>query len=72
MVVEDELFIRIDIADTLRGFPGLEVIEASTAVEAWSYLRSNGPLDVLFTDHRMPGSMTGSQLAVIVQREYPE
>ena len=39
MVVEDEVLVRFPIAEALRT-SGLEVIEASNAGEAWSYLLS--------------------------------
>lgn len=71
LVVEDEFFIRMDIADTLREKPGVIVIEARTADDGWEYIATNGPVDVLFTDHRLPGFMTGSQLAARVSQEYP-
>jgi CheY-like chemotaxis protein len=39
---------------------GVSVVEAS-ADEAWQYLTAGGAADLVFTDLRMPGSMTGSQ-----------
>jgi CheY-like chemotaxis protein len=71
LVVEDEALIRFDMADTLREQPGVTVIEATTADEAWQYLQDHGPVDLVFTDHRMPGQMTGGQLAAKVTAMYP-
>jgi CheY-like chemotaxis protein len=41
---------------------GFEVIEAGSAEEALTFLRSDPDVDLLVTDHLMPG-MTGAQLA---------
>ena len=62
LVVEDECLIRMLVADELRAM-GLTVIEAATADEAFPILLSDAPVDVLFTDVRMPGSMDGVELA---------
>jgi CheY-like chemotaxis protein len=70
LVVEDEPLIRFGIAEALRDL-GASVIEASTADEAWDYLASGAFVNVVFTDHRMPGSMSGSQLAFRIGRQYP-
>ena len=70
LVVEDEALIRFDIAEALRGL-GVSVVEAASADEAWRYLSAGGSVDLVFTDHRMPGSMTGAQLAIRIGREYP-
>jgi CheY-like chemotaxis protein len=61
LVVEDEALIRFDMAEALRGL-GVSVVEAASADEAWQYLTDGGSVDLVFTDHRMPGSMTGGQL----------
>jgi CheY-like chemotaxis protein len=70
LVVEDEPLIRFEIAEALRQ-EGASVVEAATADEAWRYLSGGEPVDLIFTDHRMPGSMTGAQLAVRVRLKYP-
>jgi CheY-like chemotaxis protein len=70
LVVEDEPLIRFAIAEALRD-EGASVVEAATADEAWRYLSGGAPVDLIFTDHRMPGSMSGAQLAVRVRRQYP-
>ena len=70
LVVEDEALIRHDIAEALHSL-GVCVIEAATADEAWDYLRSDGSVDLVFTDHRMPGSMTGAELAARIRAHYP-
>ena len=72
LVVEDEPLIRFAVVDTLRDIGGMEVVEAVTADEAWAYLQQQGPVDVLFTDNRMPGKLSGARLAVMVREQYPE
>jgi two-component system, response regulator PdtaR len=62
LVVEDEALIRVLISEELR-IAGLSVIEASNADEAWSYAEAGGPIDLLFSDFQMPGSMSGLDLA---------
>jgi CheY-like chemotaxis protein len=70
LVVEDEPLIRFAMADALREL-GVTVVEAATADEAWQYLVAGGAVDLVFTDHFMPGTMTGAQLAARIRRYYP-
>ncbi len=62
LVVEDEPIIRLYIAEALREM-GAVVIEAGTADEAWAFLTTGADVDLVFTDHRMPGAMSGAELA---------
>ena len=71
LVVEDEVALRFIIATVLRDDAGLTVIEAKNADEALTLLRSNVPVDAVFTDIRMPGSLDGIQLVRNVAREFP-
>src|SRR5271156_5966855 len=70
LVVEDEPIIRFAMAEALREL-GVSVVEAATADEAWAYLTSGTGVDLVFTDHRMPGSMTGAQFAARIRLKYP-
>ena len=70
LVVEDELIVRLTIAEYLRE-EGFEVIEAGTADEALDILRSGIAVDLLFSDVRMPGTMDGCELAQRVRSEFP-
>ena len=70
LVVEDEPMVRFAVADALRDL-GACVVEAATADEAWGYLIGGEPVDLIFTDHRMPGSMMGGQFAMRVRRHFP-
>jgi CheY-like chemotaxis protein len=72
LVVEDEILVRLMVSDGLRDLGGALVISAATADEAWDYLvAEDGRVDVVFTDHRMPGSLTGAQFASKVAEHYP-
>ncbi|KQT03487.1 MAG: response regulator [Bradyrhizobium sp.] len=62
LLVEDEWFIRFDVAEQLRT-AGFEVVEASTADEAMDYISSGERVDALITDIRMPGTLDGLELA---------
>ncbi|MDR3463800.1 MAG: response regulator [Beijerinckiaceae bacterium] len=70
LVVEDDPLIRFSIAEALRDL-GVTVAEAASADEAWQYLTTGGSVDLVFTDHRMPGSMTGAQLAARIRQHDP-
>jgi two-component system, response regulator PdtaR len=69
MIVEDEVLVRFPIAEALRA-TGLEVIEASNADEAWSYMLSGQAVDLIFSDIQMPGSMDGLELTRRVQERF--
>lgn len=71
VVVEDEFWIRMMIADELRA-AGYRVVECSTADEAIDLLRGGLAAAIVFTDIRMPGSMDGMVLARAVRQEFPE
>ena len=62
LVVEDEILVRLTMADCLRA-AGYVVVEAANATEALAVLTSGEPVDVIFTDVRMPGAMDGLMLA---------
>ncbi|WP_052363098.1 response regulator [Bradyrhizobium sp. DOA9] len=70
LLVEDEWFIRFDLAEQLRG-AGFEVVEASTADDAMEYISSGERIDALITDIRMPGTLDGLELAERVHDMQP-
>lgn len=71
LVVEDEVLVRMVIADRLRD-AGFTVIEASDAREALEVLRlSTVSIRLVLSDIRMPGATDGCGLARIVRSEYP-
>lgn len=62
LVVEDEWFIRMELVDALAD-AGLTVLEAGGGEEALSYLASAGPIQVLITDIRLLGPLSGWDVA---------
>ncbi len=71
LVVEDELLIRLSIADALRDV-GFEVVEAATADEALTIVNGGTPIHLVFTDVRMPGTMDGIALMSLLRQMRPE
>jgi CheY-like chemotaxis protein len=67
-VVEDEVLVRIKVADELRA-QGYAVIEATNASEAISVLQSSMRIDLVLTDIRMPGDLDGLGLARMMRSE---
>lgn len=70
LVVEDEVVVRALLAEELRS-AGFAVIEAGNADDALVYMRSSGPVDLVFSDVQMPGSLDGLQFADQVRNDYP-
>lgn len=70
LVVEDEILVRLTIADHLRG-AGYEVVEAANATEAIAVFASGELVDIVFTDVQMPGAMDGLMLARWVHEHHP-
>jgi len=62
LVVEDEVLLRLDLAQQLRG-AGFEVVEADSGDEALAILKAKGDVDLILTDIRMPGEIDGAGLA---------
>ncbi|MDR3529426.1 MAG: response regulator [Rhodopila sp.] len=62
LVVEDEAMVRITITEYLRDC-GYNVVEACDAAEAIAAVDTAGPIDLVFSDVRMPGRMDGFGLA---------
>ncbi len=70
LVVEDELFIRMAMADALRS-AGFKVCEAADG-EAASQIIASGDIAVLVTDIIMPGALDGLTLAKRVRAQSPQ
>ena len=62
LLVEDEELVRLVIGDELRD-AGYEVVEASNGTEALDMLNNGAAVDLLFTDIRMPGELSGWDVA---------
>lgn len=70
LVVEDEPLVLMEAVDILAD-EGFKVLEAWSADKALEMLDAHGPVDLLFTDVHMPGSMDGFGLAREVKRRWP-
>ena len=71
LVVEDEVLVRLAIADYLRDC-GYRVLEAASGDEAVSVLASADlAVDVVFSDVQMPGTRDGFALAHWVRKNRP-
>ncbi|MHA4835880.1 response regulator [Sphingopyxis sp. MSC1_008] len=70
LVVEDEWLVRIDLVDALEA-AGLTVSEAEAGEEALEALESGAHFDVLVTDIRLAGEMTGWDVADHYRRLHP-
>ena len=70
LVVEDEPIILMDAADILEDL-GFEVLEAWNGDTALAVLRERAPVDLLFTDVHMPGTLDGFTLARTVAERWP-
>jgi two-component system, response regulator PdtaR len=70
LVVEDEVIVRMLIAEALRE-AGCSVIEAASADEAVRVLKATAAPDVLITDVKLPGAIDGFELAASIRRAQP-
>src|SRR5437879_13850595 len=70
LVVEDEVLIRSAVAEYLR-LAGNLVVEAANAAEAIAVFAAGVPIDVVFSDIPMPGTMGGIGLAHWVYHRQP-
>ena len=71
LMVEDDILVRMPVADYLRE-NDYDVIEAANANEAQAVLQSGQPIEIMFTDINMPGSMDGIALSKWVLGKYPD
>jgi two-component system, response regulator PdtaR len=69
LVVEDEILIRTAVAEYLR-ISGYAVVEAADAAEAVTVFEAREPIDVVFCDVDMPGTMDGLSLARWIKQHH--
>ena len=69
-LVEDEPFLRMDLADQLQRL-GWRVAEAGTADEAIRQVVGGLAFDLLVTDVNMPGMADGLDLAKVTRQTLP-
>lgn len=70
LIVEDEVLIRMLVADELRD-ADYDVVEAGSADEALELLGTLAPVDLIISDVRMPGSIDGLGLLAAVKAKCP-
>ena len=70
LVVEDEVFILLMIAEHLRDF-GYTVIEATHLQEAIDHLEGGIPIDFVFSDVRLLDALDGIALARWIGQHHP-
>jgi two-component system, response regulator PdtaR len=71
LVVEDDELVRLVAVEFLED-AGFKVVDAGNADHAIELLTEDGPVDAVFSDIQMPGSMDGLGLARWISREKPE
>ena len=69
LVVEDEVLIRLVLADFLEE-AGYHVLEASNVLEAVAILGKEAAVDAVITDIDMPGGLNGFDLMRFVSRHH--
>lgn len=69
LLVDDEEIVRLSTADMLLDL-GDRVVDAASAEEALGIIGTGARLDLVVTDHLMPG-MTGTDLARAVRARRP-
>ncbi len=70
LVVEDDWFVREDIATQFRQ-EGWQVLEAATGAEALELLREGQSIDLLVTDIKLADSISGWEVADAVRTLHP-
>jgi CheY-like chemotaxis protein len=70
LVVEDDEDVRETVVDMLSGL-GYRVLKAKDAQSALAIIESGVPIDLLFTDVVMPGSLRSPELARKAQERLP-
>ncbi len=69
LVVDDDLLVSTGTAAMLEDL-GHTVVEAHSATQALEILRADPRIEIVITDHAMPG-MTGLELACRLEADYP-
>ena len=69
LVVEDESLLRMDIADEFAE-AGFTVLDAATADDALAAVENGAPVDLIFSDIRMPGSIDGVELRRVIRSRF--
>lgn len=70
LLIDDEEYVRVSTADMLADL-GYRVIEAASAEAALALVEASTPIDLVLTDHLMPG-MSGTEFARLVRQRHPD
>jgi CheY-like chemotaxis protein len=70
LIVDDEPLILMDTADMVAE-EGYAVVEASSAQQAYEFLRKHSSIQLLLTDVQTPGKIDGFELARKVAERWP-
>lgn len=70
LVVEDELLVRLDLAQAIH-LEGREVSHVPSAEEALELLARDKSIGLVFTDIKMPGIIDGIELAKKIRQRWP-
>lgn len=71
LFIEDDLLVRQTVLPALEA-AGFSVVAADNGEDAMQLLDSGKKFDLIFSDIVMPGTISGIDLAEIVQRRFPE
>ena len=71
LVVEDEWLVLMDLVDALEG-AGFDVTQAGAGEDALVALENDGSIEILVTDIRLAGDMTGWDLAEAYRARRPD
>jgi CheY-like chemotaxis protein len=71
LVIEDELFLRLNIVSCLQE-AGYAVVEAATGEEAIGLCHSDTSIDVVFTDVNLGGYTSGFDVAECFRKVRPD
>jgi CheY-like chemotaxis protein len=71
LVVEDEIFVRFDVAGCLED-AGYDVVEAATGEEAIALCNSGTSIDMVITDINLGGSASGWDVAECCRTARPD
>ncbi len=71
LLVEDEILIRMVLADDLR-MAGLDVVEAFNGEEGLALFDANPDIRLVISDIRVPGAIDGVALTETIKRKRPD
>jgi DNA-binding NtrC family response regulator len=70
LLVEDELLIRVSLAESLRE-AGFVVLEACNGEEGKMLISTGHPIDLVVSDVRMPGAIDGVEFSIWLKQFHP-